>query len=198
MADLLIVVTGVLVAFPILLLIVVLIRLDSPGPVLFRQERVGRNKSLFTLYKFRTMYVGEDDHAHRELITRELQGKVTVIDGSSKLHADPRVTRIGRFLRRTSLDELPQIINILRGEMALVGPRPCLPWEARMFPSEFDDRFSVKPGITGLWQISGRSRLGTLDMLDLDVAYVKARGFWRDLVIIILTIPCFFHGDGAK
>src|SRR5690606_14082242 len=140
----------------------------------FRQRRVGLYGSAFTMYKFRTMRSGGDDRALRELIARELRGETTMIEGSSKL-ADDRVTAIGRFLRKTSLDELPQLFNVLRGDMSLVGPRPCLVWEAELFPTEFAMRFSVPPGITGLWQVSGRSMLGTLDMLKLDVAYVRSR-----------------------
>jgi lipopolysaccharide/colanic/teichoic acid biosynthesis glycosyltransferase len=196
--DIVVGVVLIVILAPVLLAIPVLILLSSPGPVLFRQQRVGLNRAPFTIFKYRTMVLGCDDRAHRELISRELRGEDTIVDGSSKLHADPRVTRVGAFLRRTSLDELPQLFNVLRGEMSLVGPRPCLPWESEMFPAAFAPRFSVRPGITGLWQISGRSAMGTLDMLQLDLVYVRARGFWRDLVIIALTIPSMLRSDGAR
>ncbi len=182
----------------LLLLIAMLIRAGSNGPALFRQERVGLYYRPFTLLKFRTMLPGGDDRRLRELITRELRGEDTATDGSSKLHDDPRITRIGRALRRTSLDELPQLINVLRGDMTLVGPRPCLRWEAEMFPAKYSARFTVPPGLTGLWQVSGRSRVGTLDMLRLDVIYVQQRSFRTDLGILLRTIPALLRGGGAR
>jgi lipopolysaccharide/colanic/teichoic acid biosynthesis glycosyltransferase len=177
--------------------IALVIRDESSGPALFRQQRVGLGGRTFTLLKFRTMRMGGDDRPLRELIARELRGEDTVVDGSSKLDDDPRITRTGAFLRRTSLDELPQLINVLRGEMTLVGPRPCLPWEAEMFPAEYAARFSVPPGLTGLWQVSGRSTLGTLDMLRLDVRYVEHRSLWTDVTILLRTVPALLHG-GAR
>ena len=128
-----------------LLLIALAVRLEDRGPALFRQERVGLRGNRFTLLKFRTMHRGADDRPLRDLIARELRGEDTVENGSSKLNNDRRITRIGSFLRRTSLDELPQLVNVLRGDMTLVGPRPCLSWEADMFPEEFAPRFSVRP-----------------------------------------------------
>ncbi|HEY8374207.1 MAG TPA: sugar transferase [Pseudonocardiaceae bacterium] len=187
----------VVLAVP-MLLVAAAIRLTSPGPALFRQPRVGRNGQVFTLYKFRTMRPGGDDRALRELIARELRGEDTRVDGSCKLADDPRVTRIGAWLRRTSIDELPQLINVLRGEMALVGPRPCLEWEAEMFPPKYAERFSVRPGMTGLWQVSGRSTLGTLEMLELDLEYVRRRGLKTDLAILAATVPMLLRGDGAR
>lgn len=186
-----------LLAIP-MLVIAALVRLTSPGPALLRQRRVGIAGEPFTLYKFRTMRVGGSDAAHRELIARELRGEDTLIDGSCKLDADPRITRFGSWLRRTSLDELPQLINVVRGEMALVGPRPCLEWEAAMFPATYAERFTVRPGMTGLWQVSGRSTMGTLEMLQLDLAYVRQRGFWSDLVILARTVPSMLRGGGSR
>jgi lipopolysaccharide/colanic/teichoic acid biosynthesis glycosyltransferase len=168
------------------------------GPALFRQERVGLGRSRFTMLKFRTMTVGVGDDMLRDLIGRELRGEVTAVNGSSKLDNDKRVTRVGAFLRRTSLDELPQLINVLRGEMALVGPRPCLAWEAEMFPAEYAQRFNVRPGLTGLWQVSGRSTLGTLDMLRLDIDYVRTRSLRSDLGILMRTVPTLLRSDGAR
>ena len=126
---------------------------------------------------------------HRTLIAAELRGEGTSVGGSTKVKDDVRITRSGRFLRRTSLDELPQLINILRGDMAIVGPRPCLTWEADLFPAEFAKRFAVRPGLTGLWQVSGRSTVGTLDMLRLDLEYVRGRRLTWDLAILLATIP---------
>jgi lipopolysaccharide/colanic/teichoic acid biosynthesis glycosyltransferase len=186
-----------LLAIP-LVAIAVWVRLDSPGPALFRQERVGLGGRPFTFLKFRSMYVGGDDYAHRKSIEAELRGERTAVDGSTKLSQDPRITRAGRFLRRTSLDELPQLINVLRGEMSLVGPRPCLAWEADLFPSMFADRFTVRPGITGLWQVSGRSTVGTLEMLHMDLLYVQHRRLRLDLWILLITIPSLLRGDGAR
>src|SRR3954463_13977715 len=180
-----------------MLLIALAIRREDRGPVLFRQERIGLRGTRFTLFKFRTMFQGVDDRALRDLIARELRGEDTVENGSSKLNNDRRITRVGPFLRRTSLDELPQLFNVLRGEMTLVGPRPCLDWEAEMFPEEFAPRFTVRPGLTGLWQVSGRSALGTLEMLELDVRYVRSRSLQSDLGILLRTVPALL-GSGAR
>jgi lipopolysaccharide/colanic/teichoic acid biosynthesis glycosyltransferase len=197
-ADILIAGSALLVLAPVMAAIVVAIRLTSQGPAVFTQRRVGRFREPFSFYKFRTMRVDGDDTAHREMIARELRGEDTSNGGSWKLEDDRRVTRVGSFLRRTSLDELPQLFNVVRGDMTLVGPRPCLEWEAGMFPSEFDERFAVRPGITGLWQVSGRSTMGTLDMLRLDVDYVRHQALRRDAVILARTIPAILRGDGAR
>jgi lipopolysaccharide/colanic/teichoic acid biosynthesis glycosyltransferase len=197
-ADTLIAGSALVVLSPLLIIIGAVIRLTSPGPALFKQLRVGLAREPFLFYKFRTMRVGGDDAPHRELIARHLRGEDTSSRGSRKLDGDSRITRFGFFLRRTSLDELPQLINVLRGDMTLVGPRPCLEFEADMFPSEFDERFAVRPGITGLWQVSGRSTMGTLDMLRLDVCYVRCRTLRGDVAILARTIPAVLRGDGAR
>ncbi|GAA4864546.1 hypothetical protein GCM10023203_10560 [Actinomycetospora straminea] len=150
------------------------------------------------MYKFRTMRVGADDRAQRDLVARELAGENTLVNGTCKISGDPRVTRVGELLRRTSLDELPQLVNVLRGDMALVGPRPCLVWEAEMFPPACAPRFTVRPGLTGLWQVSGRSTIGTAEMLALDVVYVRARGLRTDVRILIRTVPSMLTRDGAR
>ena len=181
-----------------MLLIALAVRAEDRGPALFRQERVGLRGGRFTLFKFRTMFQGGEDRRLRELIARELDGEDTVVNGSSKMDDDHRVTRIGAFLRRTSLDELPQLLNVLRGDMTLVGPRPCLGWEAEIFPAEFAPRFEVPPGLTGLWQVSGRSALGTLDMLRLDLAYVRSRSLRTDLGILLRTVPALLRDSGAR
>lgn len=187
-----------LLTVPILLAVAVAITLESGGPVLFRQLRVGRHRTPFTLFKFRTMRTGGDDSAHRAQIAAEIRGEDTSVDGSWKLDDDPRVTVVGRWLRRTSIDELPQLINVLRGDMALVGPRPCLEWEAEMFPADYAARFSVRPGLTGLWQTTGRSTVGTLEMLQLDVEYVAERRLSTDVGILLATLPSMIRGDGAR
>ena len=181
-----------------MLVIALAIRLTSDGPALFQQRRVGLGGMSFTMFKFRTMRNGAGDDMLRELIAAELRGEDTSVDGSYKLDNDPRVTGIGSFLRKTSLDELPQLLNVLFGDMSLVGPRPCLEWEARMFPAEFQPRFSVRPGITGLWQVSGRSTVSTLDMLHLDLTYVRTRGLVSDLSILVRTVPSMLKDHSAR
>jgi lipopolysaccharide/colanic/teichoic acid biosynthesis glycosyltransferase len=165
---------------------------------LFRQQRVGLGGRPFTMYKFRTMRTGVGDEMLRELIAAELRGEDTSVNGSYKLDGDPRVTKVGAMLRKTSLDELPQLINVVLGHMSLVGPRPCLEWEARMFPAEFRPRFSVRPGLTGLWQVSGRSTVSTLDMLHLDLAYVRTRNLVGDLSLLLRTVPALLKDSGAR
>lgn len=197
-ADILIAGTALVVLAPLMVIIGAAIKLTSPGPVLFKQHRLGLDRQPFCLCKFRTMRVGGDDTALREMIARELRGEDTSSRGSRKLDGDSRITRVGSFLRRSSLDELPQLINVLRGDMALVGPRPCLAWEAAMFPTEFDERFAVRPGLTGLWQVSGRSTMGTLDMLRLDVCYARDHTLRGDLAILARTVPAVLRGDGAR
>ncbi|HYZ37790.1 MAG TPA: sugar transferase [Pseudonocardiaceae bacterium] len=196
--DLAVVVVALLVLMIPMLCIAIAVRCSSPGPAFYRQQRIGRGGRPFTMYKFRTMRVGGSDAQHRELIARELRGEDTSVNGSWKIDRDPRVTRIGAFLRRTSIDELPQLINVLLGQMSLVGPRPCLDWEAEMFPARFAERFDVPPGLTGLWQVSGRSTMGTLEMLELDLAYVRGWSFWSDLGILLRTVPALLRGQGAR
>ncbi len=159
------------------------IRLTSKGPALFAQQRIGYRGQIFTMYKFRTMRTGVVGIS---------------VNGSCKLDGDARVTSIGAFLRKTSLDELPQLLNVLFGDMSLVGPRPCLEWEARMFPAQFQPRFSVRPGITGLWQISGRSTVSTREMLHLDLAYVRTRNRVGDLSILLRTVPSLLRDHSAR
>ena len=180
-----------------MLLIAVAVHLEDKGPAFFRQERVGLGGGRFTLFKFRTMFRGGDDRELRELIARELRGEDTVENGSSKLNNDSRVTRTGVFLRKTSLDELPQLLNVLRGDMTLVGPRPCLSWEAEIFPEEFEPRFSVPPGLTGLWQVSGRSNLSWEESVRVDVHYVENWSLLLDLVILWRTAGAVIRGIGA-
>jgi lipopolysaccharide/colanic/teichoic acid biosynthesis glycosyltransferase len=174
------------------------IRLTSTGPALFQQRRIGYGGRSFTMYKFRTMRTGVGDDMLRQLIAAELRGEDTSIGGSYKLDHDPRVTTIGTLLRKTSLDELPQLINVILGDMSLVGPRPCLEWEAHMFPTAFRQRFTVRPGLTGLWQVSGRSTMGTLEMLHLDLTYVRTRTLTTDLSILARTVPSMLRDHSAR
>jgi lipopolysaccharide/colanic/teichoic acid biosynthesis glycosyltransferase len=196
-ADIVVAGTALLVLSPLMAVIAATIRATDPGPAIHTQRRIGLGGEPFSFYKFRTMRLGGDDAALREMIVRELQGDDTSTGGSWKLD-DGRITRVGSVLRRTSLDELPQLINVLRRDMTLVGPRPCLEWEAEMFPSEFTERFAVRPGLTGLWQVSGRSTMGTLDMLRIDLEYVRSRTLRGDVAILVRTVPALLRGDGAR
>jgi lipopolysaccharide/colanic/teichoic acid biosynthesis glycosyltransferase len=192
-----------LLSSPILLLLALLVRMTSPGPTLFRQVRVGAHGRTFTMYKFRTMHTGCSDQSHREYVIHLLtdpQAKVTAgRAGIYKLADDQRVTRLGTVLRRTSLDELPQLINVVRGHMSLVGPRPMLPWEIDLLSPVHRQRLSVPAGITGLWQVSGRSRLTMTEALDLDVEYVRRACFAFDLWILFRTVfvLLFPRGDAV-
>lgn len=172
---------------PLLLLVATLIKLDSPGPVLFRQVRVGRGGELFTVFKLRTMQDKSSADLHRRYIAALATGDPAGDTVLKKLVNDPRVTRIGAFLRRSSIDELPQLINVLRGEMSLVGPRPALAYELEFYEPEHFDRFAVRPGLTGLWQVSGRSELGFLPMLSLDSEYARTTSPRVDAMILLRT-----------
>jgi lipopolysaccharide/colanic/teichoic acid biosynthesis glycosyltransferase len=167
------------------------IRLDSPGPVFFRQRRVGMNGREFTLLKFRSMY--QDAQARLDALRarNEVSGPVF------KMKDDPRVTRVGRFIRRTSIDELPQFWNVLRGEMSVVGPRPPIPSEVQQYERRHLRRLSVKPGITCTWQVSGRSSIGFDRWMELDLSYIDNWSLWHDVKILARTIPAVLTGRGA-
>lgn len=190
----------IVIAAPLLLLLWCLVRSTSAGPALFRQERLGRDMRPFTMLKLRSMHVGNDDGMHRAYVTGMLaaEGEAPAREGGLfKLTDDPRVTPLGVWLRRTSLDELPQLINVLRGDMSLVGPRPMLRWEAQLLAAPYRPRFTVKPGITGLWQVSGRSRVSMRRALELDVEYARRRSFFLDLAILARTVPALFRGGAS-
>jgi lipopolysaccharide/colanic/teichoic acid biosynthesis glycosyltransferase len=184
---------------PVMVLIAFLVRVTSPGPVLFRQTRVGYRACYFAMLKFRTMTAGCDDGVHREFVSKMLLGEDPRDgqDGIYKLNGDCRVTPVGQVLRATSLDELPQLVNVLRGEMSLVGPRPALDWEMELYQPHHHERFDVKPGITGLWQVSGRSRLTSYEALELDVEYVRNQSLALDLLILLRTIPALLTSRTA-
>jgi lipopolysaccharide/colanic/teichoic acid biosynthesis glycosyltransferase len=197
LASMLIVIAG-----PLLLLLWCLVRSTSAGPALFRQERLGRDMRPFTMLKLRSMYAGTDDRVHRAyvsgMLSAEDEEEAPARDGALfKLAGDPRITPLGGWLRRTSLDELPQLINVLRGEMSLVGPRPMLAWEAQLLAEPYWPRFTVKPGITGLWQVSGRSRLSMRRALELDIEYARRRSVLLDLGILARTVPALFRGGAS-
>jgi exopolysaccharide biosynthesis polyprenyl glycosylphosphotransferase len=186
---------GLVLVSPLLLLVAAAIKLDSPGPAIFGQERIGSGGRRFRVLKFRTMRHGAPDTAHRELI-RQLQSGEAPLAPVYKLVNDDRVTRVGRWLRRTSLDELPQLFNVVRGEMSLVGPRPPVPYEFEGYDHWQFDRLQVKPGMTGLWQVSGRSRVSFRQMCELDVEYVRRWSLWLDLQILLRTIPVVLFNSG--
>lgn len=179
----------------------VLIILDSPGPIFFRQRRVGQNGIEFEMLKLRSMYVNNNDAIHKEAIQRFMRGNVLNDDAEGsitfKLSNDARVTRLGRFLRKTSFDELPQFFNVLRGEMSLVGPRPPLPYEVELYSPRDWLRLTGKPGLTGDWQVYGRSQVPFGTMVEMDIVYLQRQSFWHDLKLILLTIPVIILGRGG-
>ena len=190
--DVLIATILLLLALPVLLLIAAAIKLSSPGSILFVQERIGLNKQRFRIYKFRTMI------ADAESYLSDLKAKNETGGAAFKMKNDPRVTGFGRFLRRSSLDELPQLINVLTGDMSLVGPRPLTVKDLESFPeSSYDRRFSVKPGITCLYQISGRALLSFDQWMLLDLRYIDHWSLWLDVTILARTIPAVLKGAGA-
>ena len=193
--DLAIAIPALIASAPILLLAMILMQLADPGSVLFRQTRIGRGERPFTMLKLRTMREGNDDSAFREFNTRELRGEPNLTgDGILKLENDPRLLPMSRFLRRFSIDELPQLVNVILGDMSIVGPRPCLPWEVELFTPEQRRRHEVLPGMTGLWQVSGRNRLNMQQMLALDLVYVEQQSFLLDLKILWRTVPAVLLG----
>jgi exopolysaccharide biosynthesis polyprenyl glycosylphosphotransferase len=188
--DVTVAVLGLLLLAPVFAACALAIRWDSRGPVLFRQRRVGRDMRPFTILKFRTMRVDADPARHRDYVCsmigpdaqNERHGNLF------KLAVDDRVTPVGRFLRQWSLDELPQLWNVLRGEMSLVGPRPVIPYEVERYPDWYLRRFAVKPGLTGLWQVSGRNERTYEEMVRFDVEYAESQSLWRDLRILLMTV----------
>jgi exopolysaccharide biosynthesis polyprenyl glycosylphosphotransferase len=184
---------GVVVAAPLMAIVAVAVKLDSPGPVFFRQERVGWGGGRFRILKFRTMIRGAEDRRP------QLQGSSIYSDARLfKVPNDPRITRVGRVLRRTSLDEVPQLLNVLRGEMSLVGPRPPLPSEVELYELHHYARFDVKPGITGPWQVSGRNDIVDFEeIVRMETAYIRRWSLWADIAILIATIPAVFRMRGA-
>lgn len=172
---------------PLMLLVALAIKLASRGPVFFRQERVGHQGRRFTCFKFRSMVVGADTTVHRDHLNRLIGANLPMTKMDSR--NDQRLIPCGRWLRVTALDELPQVLNVLRGEMSLVGPRPCIPYEYEKYEPWQKERFDTLPGLTGLWQVSGKNRTTFTEMMDLDIAYVRNKSLWLDLKIILKTIP---------
>jgi lipopolysaccharide/colanic/teichoic acid biosynthesis glycosyltransferase len=173
--------------FPLMACLALLVRADSPGPAMYRQDRIGRHGKHFRIWKFRSMHVNSDPAPHHRLAVAWFAA-----DDSArgyKSQPDARITRVGRFLRQTNLDELPQLINVLRGEMSLVGPRPAIPYELAYYAPAYFERQKVLPGITGLWQVRRRDRLSAEEMMSLDLKYLRDCSLWLDIRIVVLTIP---------
>ena len=195
---------GLILAAPVMILIAIAIKLTSKGPVLFRQVRLGQHGRKFTFLKFRSMYVNNDDKVHREYVTQFIIGSAGAAQATGsqqrvyKLTADPRITPIGRFLRKTSLDEVPQFLNVLWGDMSLVGPRPPVVYEFNRYDLWHKQRLlAVRPGITGLWQVDGRSRVTFDEMVRLDIRYARTWSLWLDLKILAHTPRAVLSGSGA-
>jgi lipopolysaccharide/colanic/teichoic acid biosynthesis glycosyltransferase len=187
--DIVVSAIALIVLSPLLLAVMIWIRRDTRGPAVFRQERLGRDMRPFTVVKFRTMHVNAGNEEHVAFVQQLIAGRAEPQAELFKLTSDARVTRAGRVLRKTSIDELPQLFNVLRGDMSLVGPRPCLDYEAEKFPPPAFGRFAVKPGITGMWQVSGRSKLTFVEQIALDLDYVARRSFWLNVKILLRTVP---------
>lgn len=196
--DIVLSVAILLAASPLLAAAAVAIRLNSPGPAIFTQERVGLEGRIFILLKFRSMFDEVPDDSHREQNLAELAGEGGL--GGQVPYKDvddPRITSVGRIIRRFSIDELPQLVNVIRGDMSLVGPRPSLLWEVAEFSPTVDRRFAIRPGLTGLWQVSGRNQWSLPEMLEIDCNYADSLSTLGDLGILLRTIPAAIRGDGA-
>lgn len=217
--DVVIVSLSMVFLLPLIAFIALLIKWDSPGPAIFRQERITAKRRVrngrvyweevpFTIYKFRTMRVDAKSTLHRQFIEAyiagdekrmaELQSAQQSEDAKYKLVQDPRITRIGRFLRKTSLDELPQFWNVWMGDMSLVGPRPPIPYEVDLYLSHHHDRLRTVPGLTGWWQVKGRSATSFEDMVRMDVEYIRQQSVWLDIKIMIMTLTSVVNGKGAR
>lgn len=176
---------------PLILLFAILVKLDSDGPVFYKAKRLGKGGKAFNFYKMRSMYTGAHRSRSSLMHLNQVEGPVF------KLFNDPRITRVGRFMRKTSIDELPQLYNVLKGDMSLVGPRPPIPEEVEKYEPWQLRRLSLKPGITCLWQISGRSRLGFDEWMRLDMEYINNQSCWMDMRILLRTIPAVLMREGA-
>jgi exopolysaccharide biosynthesis polyprenyl glycosylphosphotransferase len=195
---------GLLLFSPLMLATAIAIKITSPGPIIFKQLRFGMKGARFQFYKFRSMYWNVDDKIHREYVANLIKGEDEKVNQGStgtplfKMKSDPRITRVGKILRKTSIDELPQFFNVLKGEMSLVGPRPPLSYEVEKYePWHLRRILEVKPGITGLWQVGGRSITSFNEMVRLDLRYVQNWSIWLDLKILLKTVKAVIHSKGA-
>lgn len=190
--DILVSLAALVFLLPLFLVVIILVKIDSPGPAFFSQKRNGFKGEYFNMYKFRSMVADAEDRF------KALEDKNEVSGNMFKIKDDPRITRVGKILRKTSIDELPQLLNVLKGDMSIVGPRPPIGREVQKYDAWHNLRLSVKPGITGLWQISGRNDIGFEDMCRLDLKYIRERGFLYDFKIIFKTIPVLFGDSRAS
>jgi exopolysaccharide biosynthesis polyprenyl glycosylphosphotransferase len=197
-------VTALVLFSPIMLATAIAVAMTSRGPVIFRQKRIGKDGAPFVFYKFRSMKADADDSIHRNYVANLIDGKHSEINQGDagrpvyKMMGDPRITPVGRFIRKTSIDELPQLFNVLKGEMSLVGPRPPLLYEAEKYQSWHLRRIlRVRPGITGLWQVEGRSSTSFDDMVRLDLRYIRSQSIWQDLKILLMTVKAVLTRHGA-
>ncbi|MED4635290.1 sugar transferase [Peribacillus frigoritolerans] len=183
---------GLILLLPVFMIVVIFMKIeDSKGPIFFKQVRIGKDGSEFYMYKFRSMVTDAEDKLKDIIALNEVSGAMF------KMKEDPRVTKIGKFIRKTSIDELPQLWNVLKGEMSLVGPRPPLSREVEQYTSFDKQRLLVTPGCTGLWQVSGRNSLNFEEMVDLDIQYINNRSIYKDIKIILKTVKCMINSDGA-
>lgn len=183
---------GLIVLSPIILIVSLLIKFESKGPVIFSQDRIGKNGKTFKMYKFRSMVVNAEELKEKLKEQNEMSGPMF------KMKEDPRVTKIGKFIRKTSIDELPQLINVLKGDMSLVGPRPSLPKEVEQFEDWMMERLEVKPGLTCYWQVSGRNNIDFEDWMKLDIKYVRERNTLTDIKLIFKTVFVLFGDENAR
>jgi len=200
--DITAVTIGLILLSPFLIIIAILIKLDSPGPVFYKQTRVGENGRQFLMFKFRSMRVDTDPKIHQEYVTRLIKENISLEDlednsASLKMENDPRITRAGKIVRKSSIDELPQLINVLRGEMSLVGPRPPLLYEVDLYQDWHKRRFEVPPGITGIWQVSGRNRVSFDEMVRMDLEYIENQSLWLDIKLLLKTPRAVIGAHGA-
>ena len=183
---------GLILLSPILLIVAIAIRIDSKGPIIFKQDRVGKDGKIFSMYKFRSMIVNAEELKTKLETKNEMSGPMF------KMKNDPRITKVGRFIRKTSIDELPQLINVIKGDMSLVGPRPSLPKEVEQFSPWMLERLKVKPGITCYWQVMGRNNIAFEEWMKLDVKYVHEMNYWLDIKLIFKTFFVLFGDESAS
>ena len=183
---------GLIVLSPILLITAIAIKMDSKGSIFFKQDRVGKDERIFSMYKFRSMVVNAEE------LKKSLEKENEMSGPMFKMKKDPRITRVGRFIRKTSIDELPQLINVLKGDMSLVGPRPSLPKEVEAFEPWMKERLTVLPGLTCIWQVSGRNNIPFKEWMELDIKYVRERSYLLDLKLIFKTFFVLFGDDNAS
>lgn len=184
---------GLILASPIMLIVAILIKLEDPkGSIFFSQIRNGTYPTTFKMYKFRSMYIDAEERLQELIHLNEQSGP------AFKIKDDPRITKIGKFIRKTSLDELPQLFNVLKGDMSLVGPRPAIPREVERYTDYQKQRLFVKPGLTCIWQVSGRNNIGFDQWVELDIKYIKTRNLWLDIKLILMTIPAMLGDENAS